>query len=155
MTFTGIIILLVLGLVLLLIEILVLPGTTVIGIIGGALMVAGIYFAFAMYGTMPGLYTLGIAGTVTLVAIILAFRAGTWNRFTLHKQLDGKANVIEKEAIQVGAEGLAISRLAPMGTADFGGALLEVSTNGEFVNANTKIVIVALENNRIIVSSKT
>lgn len=151
MTLTGIILLLLLGLLLLMVEILVLPGTTVLGVIGGILMLVGLWFAFAGYGTTTGLYVLCISSVVTLGAVIMAFRAGTWNRFTLHKKLNGQVNTFDESLLEVGTTGIAVSRLAPMGKAEFGGEYYEVTTTGEYVDASTKITIVAVSKNQITV----
>lgn len=151
MTLTGIILLLLLGLLLLMVEILVLPGTTVLGVVGGILMLVGLWYAFAGYGTTTGLYVLGITSAVTLGAVVLAFRAGTWNRFTLHKKLTGQVNTFDESVLEVGTTGIAVSRLAPMGKAEFGGKYYEVTTTGEYVDASTKITIVAISKNQITV----
>ena len=54
MTLTTIIILIILGVVLLLLEFLVIPGTTIAGI-GGILLIAiAVYYGYEVYGTKTG-----------------------------------------------------------------------------------------------------
>jgi membrane-bound ClpP family serine protease len=151
MTLTGIILLLLLGLLFLILEILVLPGTTVLGFAGGILMVIGVWVAFSLYGLTTGLYVLGGSSVVTIAAVVMAFRAGTWNRFTLHKKLTGQVNTFDQKVLAAGTIGVAVSRLAPMGKGEFNGEYYEVTTNGEFVDATTKITIVAVSKNQITV----
>lgn len=155
MTLTGIVLLLLLGLLFLILEILVLPGTTVLGFAGGILMLIGVWVSFSLYGLTTGLYVFGGSSVVTIAAVLLAFRAGTWNRFTLHKKLTGQVNTFNQEVLPVGSNGIAISRLAPMGKGEFDGVYYEVTTNGEFVDATTKITIVAVSKNQIIVKPLT
>jgi len=155
MTLTGIILLLLLGLLFLTLEILVLPGTTVLGFAGGILMVIGVWVAFSLYGLTTGLYVLGGSSVVTIAAVVMAFRAGTWNRFTLHKKLTGQVNTFDQKVLAAGTIGVAVSRLAPMGKGEFNGEYYEVTTNGEFVDATTKITIVAVSKNQIIVKPIT
>ena len=155
MTLTGIILLLLLGLLFLILEILVLPGTTVLGFAGGILMVIGVWVAFSLYGLTTGLYVLGVSSVVTIAAVVMAFRAGTWNRFTLHKKLTGQVNTFDQKVLAAGTIGVAVSRLAPMGKGEFNGEYYEVTTNGEFVDATTKITIVAVSKNQIIVKPIT
>jgi membrane-bound ClpP family serine protease len=155
MTLTGIILLLLLGLLFLILEILVLPGTTVLGFAGGILMVIGVWVAFSLYGLTTGLYVLGGSSVVTIAAVVMAFRAGTWNRFTLHKKLTGQVNTFDQKVLAVGTIGIAVSCLAPMGKGEFNGEYYEVTTNGEFVDATTKITIVAVSKNQIIVKPIT
>jgi membrane-bound ClpP family serine protease len=151
MTLTGIILLLLLGLLFLILEILVLPGTTVLGFAGGILMLIGVWVAFSLYGLTTGLYVLGGTSVATIAAVVLAFRAGTWKRFTLHKKLTGQVNTFDQKVLTIGTIGVAVSRLAPMGKGEFNGEYYEVTTNGEFVDASTKITIVAVSKNQIIV----
>jgi membrane-bound ClpP family serine protease len=155
MTLTGIILLLLLGLLFLILEILVLPGTTVLGFAGGILMVIGVWVAFSLYGLTTGLYVLGGSSVVTIAAVVMAFRAGTWNRYTLHKKLTGQVNTFDQKVLAAGTIGVAVSRLAPMGKGEFNGEYYEVTTNGEFVDATTKITIVAVSKNQIIVKPIT
>ena len=155
MTLTGIILLLLLGLLFLILEILVLPGTTLLGFAGGILMLIGVWMSFSLYGLTTGLYVLGGSSAVTIAAVVMAFRAGTWNRFTLHKKLTGQVNTFDQKVLAVGTIGIAVSRLAPMGKGEFNGEYYEVTTNGEFVDATTKITIVAVSKNQIIVKPIT
>ena len=54
MTLTTILILLLLGLGLVILELLVVPGTTAVGVIGGLMLIAGIWFTYNKYGSTTG-----------------------------------------------------------------------------------------------------
>lgn len=153
MSWSIILILILAGLLFLLLEMLVIPGTTVVGAIGFILIAIGIWQGYASHGTPEGHYLL--AGTVffTVLLIAMSLRSKTWNRVMLHTEVDGKANVIDENAVKPGDTGKAVSRLVPMGKAFINNEYYEVSTTGEFIDQGTEIVIERIENNKIFVKS--
>ncbi|MFZ0033459.1 MAG: NfeD family protein [Sedimentisphaerales bacterium] len=54
-------------------------------------------------------------------------------------------------AIQAGVKGVTISQLRPAGKANFGGRRFDVVSRGELIEANREIVVVLVEGNRIVV----
>ncbi|MHC1707212.1 MAG: NfeD family protein [Bacteroidales bacterium] len=154
MSWTIIILLIIIGLLLLVLEVLVIPGSTVVGILGFASMLFAVYKAFAVHGTMAGVITLG--GTLAAAVIVLYFvlKAKTWNRFMLKDKISGKMNIIEEGKLIPGEEGVTVSRLNPMGKAMFGDEYYEVTTIGDFIDQDTPVVIIKMEQNKIFVKKK-
>ena len=142
------------GLAFLVLEILVIPGTGVAGIIGFLLMGIGIWQSYSVYGSAAGHYTLAATIVLTVLMLILALRSKTWKKIMLKKNITSKVNVIEEGRISVGEEGKSISRLAPMGKALFGNDYYEVSTSGEFLDNGVDIVIEKIDGNKIFVKRK-
>lgn len=153
MSWTVILILILVGLIFLLLEMLVIPGTTVIGAIGFILIAIGIWQGYASHGTPGGHYLL--AGTLffTVLLIGMSLRSKTWNRVMLHTEVDGKANLIDRNAVNPGDVGKTVSRLIPMGKALINNEYYEVSTSGEVIDPGTEIEVVKIENNKIFVKS--
>jgi membrane-bound ClpP family serine protease len=85
--------------------------------------------------------------------LIYSLRAKTWKRFSLNASIDSKVNVVD-EKIKVGVEGVSITRLAPVGMAEFNGERVEVYTSTSYIDANTPLIIEAVEGNRIRVNVK-
>jgi membrane-bound ClpP family serine protease len=77
---TVIIILILVGILMMLIEILVIPGSGVAGIIGFGLMVAGIWLAYVDEGATAGHITLAVTLGVSLIGLLIALRTKTWKR---------------------------------------------------------------------------
>lgn len=150
MTIALIIFLILIGLLLIIIEIFVTPGI-VIGIIGLALMVTGIYQTYVEFGNMAGNLVLAGSFLVSVTIVFLTFRSGAWDRFSLNETITGKVNVIDTENIQIGAKGKTLSALRPMGNALFNGTRVEVVTEGEAIPANTEIEVYKILENKIIV----
>lgn len=153
MTLTAIILLILLGLILVLLEILVVPGL-VVGIIGGALMVGGVVSAWYVHGATTGAIVLGGTVAITIISILLAFRSKTWNKAALHSEIDSRVNILNENSINVGDRGIAISRLAPMGKALINDQQVEVQSIEGYVNENSRIVVVKVAGNKVLVRTE-
>ncbi len=149
MTWSVIIPLIILGLLLVLLEIFILPGL-VAGIVGGLIVIFGIYQSYSSYGTAAGTITLLSTIAVFIILMVVFFKSGTWKKLALSDAIGSKMNTIDKP-MHIGDKGIAISRLAPMGKAMFGNEYFEVSTNGDFIDENTEITIIKVEGNKIFV----
>ena len=117
---TLIIILIALGLLLMLVELLLLPGINVAGIVGLAFCAGGVIVGFQQ-GTTQGITALAVVVIGSVVMLIYALRASTWRRVALNEQIDSQAGPNVGQTVKVGDNGITISRLAPMGKANIGG----------------------------------
>lgn len=146
--------LILIGLLSLVLEILVIPGSGVAGVIGFILLAIGVWQAYTYYGTPTGHYVL--VGTIvfSLLTLVLSLRSKTWNRIMLHDNIGGRVNVREEGRINLGDEGKTISRVNPSGKALINNEYYEVRTNGEFIDPGTTVIIEKLERNKIFVKPK-
>lgn len=151
MSLTIIAVLIIVGLLFLILEILVVPGTTVVGVVGFILIAIGVWQTYAAYGAPTGHIVLAGTLVLTVAALALSLRSNTWKRFMLKSELHGKTNVVDEAAIQVGDEGISISRLAPMGKALINGQYFEVSSTGDLIDEQTEIVVTKIEFNKIYI----
>jgi membrane-bound ClpP family serine protease len=143
--------LIIVGILLLLLEVLVIPGTGITGIIGFATLIAGIWIAYKDLGVYEGNIVLGITVIVNILAVWLAIRSKTWQKAALHAKIDGKINQIENVDLKVGDRGVTISRCAPMGKAEFNNTFVEVDARTEFIDQDKEIEIVKIEGNKIFI----
>ncbi len=146
--------LIVVGIIFLLLEILVVPGATVVGLFGVGLVIAGIVVSFNHYGVETGVITLVGALVISLVAIGVALRSNTWKKAMHSSVLEGRVNVVEADKVVKGDEGLSITRLNPMGKALIKDEYYEVRSKDNLISENTPIVVTKVEGNKIIVKSK-
>ena len=144
----------VIGLLFLALEILVIPGVGIAGIVGFILIAIGVWQAYAGHGLVAGHLVLGGTFLLTVLTLVLSLRGKTWRRLALSTSIDSKVNVIDEEKIKAGDTGKTVSRLAPMGKAMINGEFYEVSTNGDFIDQQTDIVVLKIEYNKIIVKRK-
>ena len=144
-------ILIFLGILLLVLEILILPGL-IAGIIGGLFLLAAISWTFKEYGTTAGIYT--SIGTIimALLSIYIGFKSKIWNRFSLKNSMkESKVNEIDMELVKEGTEALTVSALRPMGTIMIGDLKVEAQSNGELIPGNTRVVILRVMQNKVLV----
>ncbi|MFO8055653.1 MAG: NfeD family protein [Bacteroidales bacterium] len=151
MSWTLIIVLILIGIMLLLLELLVIPGATVAGIAGFGLIVFSIYMAYDGMGVVAGHWTLAGTLIVSLISIILAFRSRTWKKAGLDYSITGKAYTLEPDSVVKGDTGTATSRLTPSGKARIKGQYYEVQCQSGMVDAKRKVIVTKVEGNKIYV----
>lgn len=147
--------LLVIGWIFIYIDIFFIPGVTVFAILGIGMMITGFYFSFTTLGNNCGWASVGISMVVMGVSLYAGFKSGLWNKLSLKQSLeDSRMNTWEEGSINAGDTGVAVSRIAPSGTARFGEKDFEVHSQSEFINPKTAIEVVRIENKKIIVQTK-
>ncbi|EHQ92296.1 NfeD family protein [Desulfosporosinus youngiae] len=153
----GIIVALILvGVALLAIEVFVIPGFGVSGILGMAALITGIFLVTD--SLLEGLIFTAGAITVLGFIIYLSFRLPRtrriWKKFSLStRQTSNEGYVAPKPQYEMylGQVGIALTQLRPAGTGDFNGVHLDVVTEGGFIGIGTSIRIIGVEGTRIIV----
>jgi membrane-bound ClpP family serine protease len=153
MSLTVIAALIIVGLLFLILEVLVVPGTTVVGVVGFILMAIGIWQTYIAYGSTTGHIVLAGTLVLSLGALGLSLRSKTWKRAMLNAEIDSKVNTYDESEIKVGDGGITVGRLVPMGKALINDQYFEVRSMGEFINEQTKVVVVKIEFNKIYVKS--
>lgn len=148
MSLTLLIIVLIVGLVLLTLEIVALPGG-ISGIFGIGLIIYSIWQGYNLYGSTTGNIML-ISGVVACIALLSFFlKTKTWRRFSLDAEVDSKVNEVDKHNIHVGARGTTVARLAPTGRALIDGELVEVHAVNKFIDQDKPIEVIAVDGYRI------
>ena len=147
MNTTLLIIVLLLGIVLLTLEIVALPGG-IAGIFGVGMIAFGVWQTYALFGNTTGTIVLLCSIALCVLMLVLFMRKRTWTRFSLNEEVDSKVNQLEPTAT-VGAHGVTISRLAPTGKALIDGQQMEVHAVNKFIDPDRPIEVVGIEGYRI------
>jgi membrane-bound ClpP family serine protease len=140
-----------LGLLLLVVEVIFIPGTSVAGFIGFGLMITGAVLSFKYFDDQTGWIVVASSGAVSAVVFIWVFRAKPWKQFALKSTSSSKLNEGQFVGLTEGTEGVAISMLRPRGNANFSDKTVEVSSLGNFIEAGTQIKIVKISSSQIFV----
>jgi membrane-bound ClpP family serine protease len=143
--------LLVLGLVLLIVEVVFIPGTTVVGLLGIALSVAGVLLAYQNFGKTVGFYVMLATLIATGIGLYLSFKSGAWRRFANKSAIESRVNEGSITHLKVGDTGETLSALRPFGKAEFGSSIVEVRSAGNYAEPKSKVRIVQIEAHQIIV----
>lgn len=153
MTAFVIVLLLFLGIVLLLLEFLVIPGVTVAGIGGVLLMGAGIYLAYFNFGNFVGNITLFSTLAINLFMVVYALRSGTWKKLMLNSNVDSTVES-ETQEMKPGDTGVTVTRLAPMGKVRVGDKIVEGESVEGYLDPKTEIEVLKVNKYKIIVKPK-
>ena len=144
----GIIFLYIVGMALAVAEVF-LPGA-VMGIIGFVCAIASIYMAFQRESLVLGWVLVGI--TVVSVPFLAVLWVKVLNRvFAMKHTQKGYTGVQAGLKPLLGREGVAITHLRPAGMARFDGKKVDVVSEGEMIERDSRIKVVEVEGNRVVV----
>ncbi|MAJ50914.1 MAG: hypothetical protein CMB82_04780 [Flammeovirgaceae bacterium] len=146
-----ILILIVFGILLLVMEVIFIPGTTFVGIGGIICLSFGVYFGFEYYGSTTGFLIIGMSLIAITSSFIYGLKSNPWERFSLKGTMNSKVNEGVGTKLKVGNVGLTTSDLKPVGKALFENEEIEVRTQGSFLSSGQKIKIIKIDNNKIYV----
>ncbi len=158
------IIIFIVGVILLLLEIFVIPGFGVFGVLGIVFIFAGLFlgllsdFPFVDSG-MISVAIIQLAGAFVLsgftIFILLKFlpRTEMFNKLILKKNIDSQSGytAVEKVKNLLGKKGKAQTDLRPSGTAIIEGKRVDVVTNGEYIKRGAKIIVIESEGSKVVV----
>jgi membrane-bound ClpP family serine protease len=147
----AIISLIIIGLALVVIELIFIPGTTIVGIAGLLCLISGLVLTFNNFGNTVGWAATGGTVIISASVVIYAFKSGAWSRFALKGKIDSKVNQDKPITVQVGDEGIARSTLRPIGKGEFENELLEVRSLGDLVPTDSKIKVIKVNKREIFV----
>ncbi|MFA6470814.1 MAG: NfeD family protein [Candidatus Latescibacterota bacterium] len=153
MTTLTIALLVVCGFILLVIEVLLIPGFSIPGILGIGMIIYGVWRARVAYGFEGALVTMLLCAVGAVVLILFALKSRTVRSVGLEYDEKGHSSIDDYTAL-VGKEGTALTKLRPAGIATIEGNRIDVVTDGEFIEANSPIRVAGIEGARIIVELK-
>ena len=143
------------GLALVAVEVTVVPGFNVIGVMGVVGAAVGVVYAFVELGLVGRLTTLAATLLAAGALGYLLWDSGAWDRFILSDSLRRDADADAEEhagrSRMLGHTGTAVTPLRPGGVAEVDGTRLDVETEGAFVAAGSRVRVVALDRRRYIV----
>lgn len=143
-----------LGWILLFLEIFIIPGITILAVIGIVLMLSGIYFSFSHFGETTGWITSIVTFAISALSLVIAMRSGFWKKLSLRDTLDSRMNEEDLTKVKVGDEAIAVSRVAPVGKAQIGEDLIEVHSLSGYIDEGTTLEVVKISMNKIFVKPK-
>ena len=139
------------GFVFLVIEVLLIPGFSVPGLVGLAMIGYGIFKASTEYGIHGALVTLAVSAVASFILVRISMRSRTAQAMQLaYTQKDTSA--IDDYSALVGMKGTALSKLRPSGIAIINDIRYDVVTDGEFIDAGSPLQVAAVDGTRIVVS---
>lgn len=152
MTLGIVIAIILIGLLLIFLEIFLIPGTTLFGVFGGIALLIGVVMVYSYYGSKWGNITLLASSLSVVISVVLGFKVIQSNKLAMKAEIDGRVNELENaEELQIGARGITVTELRPIGKAVFAHKKLEVSSTGDYIHRETEVEIIQISGNKIIV----
>ena len=148
MSTSGIITLYIIGLCAITLE-LFIPGA-IVGICGAGCVIASVIFAYLYVSNLLGHILLGIGICFIPIFFITWYKLLT-RTFAVKDTEEGFSSASDKLDELLSAEGVAITTLRPSGTANINGNKVDVVSEGEMISKNTKIKVIDIKGNRIVV----
>jgi membrane-bound serine protease (ClpP class) len=160
-------ILFMLGVILLLIEIFIIPGFGIIGVSGIILILLSLVltrqdFVIPEFTWQWDLFrknllfaSLSLVGSLILIGVLMVIlpHSQLFGRLVLKNTSPAmkKIEESEEEEINNGAQAVALTNLRPVGKADFNGRVLIVQTDGEYIEKDSKLIVIRREGLRLVV----
>ena len=148
------------GILLVFIELLILPGFGAAGVPGCFLIVVGTGVAWWKFGFQTALTYTGatLVGVIPLAIIGLSVMRSTpaGKTFILgatQNKAEGFHAPPSELATLVGKSGKALTPLRPAGAALISGHRVDIVTQGEFIPAETEVEVIFVEGSRVVVRS--
>ena len=139
------------GFVFLVIEVFLVPGFSVPGIVGLILIGYGVFKANMEYGATGAAVTLAVSAVAAVLLIRIALRSRAIKKFGLdYSQNDMTA--IDDFSPLLGMAGTTASKLRPSWIAKLGDKRYDVVTDGEFIDENTPVTVTTVDGTRIVVT---
>jgi membrane-bound ClpP family serine protease len=139
------------GLIFLVLEVFVFPGVGISGVLGIISLGIGVYIAFQL-DTYLGLFTLASSLLGTSILVYFSIKFDTFSMMSLKTNIDSIVEVNHLSELKISDTGISISRLSPMGKAQFNDFYSEVSSQEGFIEENSPIIITNIKDNTIFVS---
>lgn len=131
--------LIVAGLLLFAIEVFLIPGISLAGLASAGCILYANYYAFDTLGTLPGIITLVVSALGIIAVTVWFMRSKTVDKLSLKKTIDYRPEPLKGIDLKVGDEGIAITRLALIGNAEFNGHIIEVRSADGFIDEKCRI----------------
>ena len=150
-----IITLMILGILLIIAEIILIPGVFVTGLIGLGALAGSCYIGWTEYGQVGGIITIIANIVLAALFVTLTLRSKTWKKLSLSTEIDSRSDSTpEEKGIYVGMEGLTLTRLAPMGKVLLGKEGVEATAMDGIIDPQRSVVVTLIDENKIYVKLK-
>ena len=151
MDFLIILLLIFVGVLLLILEFSVIPGTTIAGIGGGLLLIGSIYLSFDSYGVIAGIITALFIVIIVPILFVKLFKGKAGKKMILSSEISAVVNEEETAGIQVGDNGITLGRLAPIGKVKVKDKVVEGKSLQGFLDENIPVEVVEITKIQIVV----
>ena len=139
-----------LGVALLAVEVLLVPGVGLVGFLGLLGMAGSVWVAYAQLGATYGGLALAASAVSTGLAFWLLPKTQVAKSMVLDAATTAKVGDPTLLAL-VGKEGAAVTTLRPAGSIDIDGRIVDVVSDGDYVERGAKVRVTEVKGQRVVV----
>ena len=146
-----VVLLVLLAAVLLVAEVCFIPGFGFTGIMGFVSMAGAVLYAFFQMGNVAGWITLLVSAVLCIALFIWALYGKSLDRIALKKNIESTVQIVDIKDFKVGDCGVARTRLALIGEAEINGVIIEVKSDGGFIDEGENVEITRISGGSLFV----
>ena len=118
------------------------------------LIIVGVLLLVAELVLLPGISVAGIGAFLSLAvaAVVISLRANTWQRLSLKSTIDATSTPTpEQNDIRIGQRGETLTRLAPMGKVQVGDVTVEAKSVDAYIDPRQVVEVIGYDNTAVVV----
>jgi membrane-bound serine protease (ClpP class) len=145
----------VIGIMVIIVEIFI-PSLGVLTVIALALLSYSLYIVFTSISITAGIVFTGLDIIIVPLTIVLGIKILAKSPLSLKRELSKQNGVVsqkEKLATYINMKGIAVTDLRPAGMAQINSQRVDVVTDGEYIEADTPVIVTGVAGNRIVVEA--
>jgi len=145
----------VIGIMVIIAEIFI-PSLGVLTVIALALLSYSLYIVFTSISTTAGVIFTGLDIIIVPLIVVLGIKILAKSPLSLKRELSKQNGVVsQKEKLEtyINMKGTAVTDLRPAGMAQINSQRVDVVTDGEYIEADTPVIVTGVAGNRIVVEA--
>lgn len=145
----------VIGIMVIIAEIFI-PSLGVLAVIALALLSYSVYIVFTSISTTAGVIFTGLDIIIVPLIVVLGIKILAKSPLALKRELSKQNGVVsQKEKLEtyINMKGTAVTDLRPAGMAQINSQRVDVVTDGEYIEADTPVIVTGVAGNRIVVEA--
>jgi membrane-bound ClpP family serine protease len=145
----------VIGIMVIIAEIFI-PSLGVLAIIALALLSYSLYIVFTSISTTAGIVFTGLDIIIVPLIVVLGIKILAKSPLALKRELSKQNGVVsQKEKLEtyINMKGIAVTDLRPAGMAQINSQRVDVVTDGDYIEADTPVIVTGVAGNRIVVEA--
>ena len=146
-----IILLFLLAVILILVELFLVPGVGVSGVLSILSLGGAILLTYNNYPPIVGHLVTFVSLLLVVLITCFGLKNGTWKKVSLQETMLSTVNDNQFDGVVIGDSAITISRLAPMGKVMVNNRQFEAKSIDQYVDAHTEVVVVEFGDSYLIV----
>lgn len=132
-----------------------MPGFGLFGILGTISLFGSLVLTYRLYGMVTFLIMLAAMVVIFFAMVYVAKKSGLYNKVILKDRQEAKD--FDESVLQglLGQVGITQSTLRPFGVAEFDGKMVDVCSQGDFIERGEKVQVVQIAGKTVTVKAYT